>query len=131
MTDKDNKTRIDPEVLPKAHRRKFSADYKNQILQEFDACKQPGEKGALLRREGIYSSYINTWRRQLNQGGLDGLGQQKRGPKLDLQGKENELLKREIEQLKKRLQQAELIIEVQKKVSQILGVEPNKEEERS
>ena len=112
----------DPEVVPKAQRRRFSAEYKRRILQEYEACTKPGQRGALLRREGLYSSYITTWRRQRDRDELEGLGPQKRGPKGDPQAAEIARLKRENERLRKRLEQAELIIEVQKKVSQILGI---------
>lgn len=112
----------DPEVAPKAQRRRFSAEYKRRILQEYEACTKPGQRGALLRREGLYSSYITTWRRQRDRDELEGLGPQKRGPKGDPQAAEMARLKRENERLRKRLEQAELIIEVQKKVSQILGI---------
>ena len=111
-----------PEVVPKAKRRQFTAEYKRQILKEYEACTESGEKGALLRREGLYSSHIITWRRQREQGELAGLGLNKRGPKGNPHAVENARLQRENERLKKRLEQAELIIEVQKKVSQILGI---------
>jgi transposase len=117
----------DPEVVPKAQRRQYSAEYKQRILQEHEACKEPGEKGALLRREGLYSSHITTWRRQRERGELVGLAPKKRGVKADPQAEENAHLRRENERLKKRLEQAELIIEVQKKVSQILGIESSQE----
>lgn len=116
-------TQPDPEAVPKAKRRQFSAEYKRGILQEYDACTEIGEKGALLRREGLYSSNINTWKRQRERGGLAGLSPKKRGPKVDSPAEENVRLRRKTERLKKRLEQAELIIEVQKKVSQILGIE--------
>jgi len=112
----------DPEVRPKAQRRQYSAEYKRRILQEYEACTELGEKGALLRREGLYSSHITTWRRQRKRGELEGLASQKRGPKADPQAAEIARLQRENERLHKRLEQAELIIEVQKKVSQILGM---------
>jgi transposase len=132
MSQEENyKKPPDPEVVSKPQRRRYTADYKMKILQEYDACEQPGEKGALLRREGIYSSNISTWRRQYNQGGVDGLSEIKRGPQVDPQTKENKMLRQENERLKKRLQQAELIIEVQKKVSQILGLELNEQEHKS
>ena len=118
----------DPEVVPKAQRRQFSAEYKQRVLQEHEACTEPGEKGALLRREGLYSSHITTWRRQRERGELAGLAPKKRGVKADPQAEENTRLRRENERLKKRLEQAELIIEVQKKVSQILGIENSQEE---
>lgn len=112
----------DPEVRPKAQRRQYSAEHKRRILQEYEACTELGEKGALLRREGLYSSHITTWRRQRKRGELEGLASQKRGPKADPQAAEIARLQRENERLHKRLEQAELIIEVQKKVSQILGM---------
>ncbi len=118
----------DPEVFPKAERRQFSARYKRSILQEYDACREPGEKGALLRREGLYSSYITTWRRQREHGELDGLAPKKRGPRADPQAAEIASLKRENERLRKRLEQAELIIEVQKKVSRMLTLSEERQE---
>ena len=121
----------DPEVVIKPQPRRFTAEYKLSMLKEYDACDQPGEKGALLRREGIYASNISTWRRQYSQGGVEGLHEITRGPKDDPQSRENKKLRQENEQLKKRLQQAELIIEVQKKVSQILNLELNGQEPES
>jgi transposase len=121
----------DPEVISKPQRRRYTAEYKMRMLQEYDACEQHGEKGALLRREGIYSSNISTWRRQYSQGGLDGLHQIKRGPKEAPHARENKKLIEENKLLKKRLEQAELIIEVQKKVSQILNIEPNEQDHES
>ena len=114
---------IDPEVVPKATKRRYTAEYKRQILQEYEACTEPGARGALLRREGLYSSNITNWRRQRERGALAGLAVQKRGPKVDAHAVENAQLRRENERLKKRLEQAELIIDVQKKVSQLLGIE--------
>ena len=126
MSPSTNGKSIDPipdsEVQPKAQRRQYSAEYKRQILQEYEACQQLGEKGALLRREGLYSSHITTWRRQRERSELEGLAPQKRGPKADPQAVELARLQRENERLRKRLEQAKLIIEVQKKVSQILGI---------
>ena len=124
-------TQPEPEAIPKAQRRRFSAGYKRRILQEYEASRAPGEKGALLRREGLYSSNINTWQRQRERGELAGLSPKKRGPKEDPQADENARLRRENERLKKRLEQAELIIDVQKKVSQILGIEINENETES
>ena len=112
----------DPEVVPKAKRRTFTTAYKLRILSQADRCTKPGQIGALLRSEGLYSSYLTTWRRQRDRDELEGLGPQKRGPKGDPQAAEIARLKRENERLRKRLEQAELIIEVQKKVSQILGI---------
>ena len=119
----------DSEVSEKARRRRFSAEYKLRVLQEADACSEPGEIGALLRREGLYSSHLGVWRRQRDEGTLQGLSR-KRGrkakPKNPLLKKVAEL-ERENARLKSRLMQAETIIDVQKKVSQILGIPLNDE----
>ena len=112
----------DPEVVPKAERRRFSADYKQRILQEADACTQPGAVGALLRREGLYSSHLTTWRQQRRRGELQGLTPAQRGRKADPQAAEIARLQRENERLKAQLERAELIIDVQKKLSQMLGL---------
>jgi transposase len=103
------------EVVAKAKRKQFSAAEKLRILREVDACQGSGEIGALLRREGIYSSYLTTWRRQRERGELDGLAPQKRGPKEDPQVVENARLQRENERLREELRKAHLIIDVQKK----------------
>jgi transposase len=110
------------EVVEKAKRRQYTAEYKLRILQEVEACKEKGEIGALLRREGLYSSLIYKWREQRNRGSLEGLAAHKRGPKADVRAVEFARLKRENERLRKRLERAELIIDVQKKVAQMLGV---------
>lgn len=109
------------EVVAKAQRRRFTAAEKLRILREVDVCQGSGEIGALLRREGIYSSYLTAWRRQREAGELDGLAPQKRGPKPDPQAIELARLHRENERLQERLRQAELIIAVQKKVAQMFG----------
>ena len=119
----------DPEVIAQAKRRQFSARYKLRILTEADQCTQRGEIGALLRREGLYSSHLTTWRRQRERGQLEGLTSQKRGRKADPQGVELARLQRENERLKTRLEQAETIIEVQKKLSQMLGLGPAEKDE--
>jgi transposase-like protein len=110
------------EVVEKAKRQQYTAEYKLRILREVDACHGKGEVGALLRREGLYSSLISKWRQQCERGSLEGLGSHKRGPKAEAQAAELCRLTRENERLRKRLEQAELIIEVQKKVAQMLGV---------
>lgn len=118
----------DPEVPEKAGRRKFSVEYKLRILQLADSCTDPGSLGRLLRREGLYSSNLTTWRRQRDKGILQGLQPVKRGRKpneLNPLLPELEKLRKENERLEKRLKRAELIIEVQKKVSQMLGLEPS------
>ena len=111
----------DPEVRPKAKHRQFSAEYKKRILDESDACTTPTQRGALVRREGLYSSHLTAWRRQRAQGVLDGLTPKKRGAKSDPFAVENARLRHEIEQLQEQLHRAETIIDVQKKVSQLLG----------
>jgi transposase len=110
------------EVVEKAKRRQYTAEYKLRILEEVEACKGKGQVGALLRREGLYSSLVSKWRQQRAQGSLEGLGSHKRGPKGDPQAAELVRLQRENERLRERLRKAELIIEVQKKVAQMLGV---------
>ncbi len=119
----------DPEVTPKAKRRRFSAEYKRRVLAEADGCTQPGEIGALLRQEGLYSSHLTTWRRQRDEGQLQGLTGKKRGRKAERQAAEAAQLRRENEQLQARLQQAEAIIDVQKKLCGLLGLsaEPGSE----
>jgi transposase-like protein len=112
------------EVVAKAKRRQYTAEYKLRILREVDACQGYGEIGALLRREGVYSSSLTNWRRQRERGELDGLSPQKRGPKPDPQAVELARLKREVEHLRERLRKAEMIIDVQKKVAQMLGEAP-------
>jgi transposase-like protein len=115
----------DPEVLERARRRQFSAEYKLRILREADACGV-GEMGALLRREGLYSSLLSEWRHQRERGTLAALAPKKRGRKGTRRGEpialENERLKKENAKLAVRLRQAELIIDVQKKVSEMLGI---------
>ena len=114
----------DPEVVPKASRRTFSAAQKLRILNQADACTQPGQIGTLLRREGLYSSHLVKWRRLRAAGQLQALAPQPRGPKPS----PPEPLAAELAQVRKenarllaRLAQAELIIDVQKKVAQLLG----------
>lgn len=111
----------DTEVVAKAKRRQYTAEYKLRVLREVDACKGAGEIGALLRREGLYSSLVSKWRQQRENGSLEGLGAHKRGPKPDPQAAELARLQRENERLRERLRKAELIIDVQKKVAQMLG----------
>lgn len=116
----------DPEVAPKAQRRRFSAQYKLDILTEADNCTERGAIGALLRREGLYSSHLTTWRKQREDGVLNGLQGPKRGRKPDPQAARIAQLRRENEQLRSRLERAEQIIDVQKKLAQLLGTTPVK-----
>ena len=109
------------EVVAKAKRKRFSAAEKLRILREVEACQGTGEVGALLRREGIYSSYLTTWRKQREAGELDGLAPRKRGPKPDPQAIELAKLRRENARLQDRLERAEFIIDFQKKVAQMFG----------
>ena len=125
----------DPEVLEKKPRRKFTAKYKLRILAEADACTQPGQMGALLRREGLYSSNLTTWRKQRAQGILQAMSPKKRGRKLKHKNPLAERvaqLEKENRRLQDKLKKAETIIEVQKKISEILGINQNPEDsERS
>lgn len=110
----------DPEVEMRAKRRQFSAQDKLRILNEADSCSESGQIGALVRREGIYWSYLTDWRRELENGQLQGLQARKRGRPRDEQSREVRELRSENEQLKAQLAQAELIISAQKKLAQAL-----------
>ena len=117
--------RPDPEVAATPTRRRFTAEDKLRILKLADACTAVGSLGALLRAEGLYASNLTTWRRQRTEGVLSALTPQKRGRKASARHPlraENEILRKENARLSMRLKQAELIIDVQKKVSQILGI---------
>jgi transposase len=117
--------RRDPEVLARPVRRRFSAEYKLQILRQADACDGSGQLGELLRREGLYSSHLSTWRQQREKGTLDALAPKKRGRKPrdnDPLIEENRRLQRVNVRLVERLRQAEVIIDVQKKIAEILGI---------
>jgi len=119
----------DPEVVPTAKRRQFSAAYKRRILEEADAFTESGEIGALLRREGLYSSNLTTWRRQRERGELEPQKRGRKGP--DRQSREIAQLKQENERLRSQLERAEAIIDVQKKLSTLFGLptaETNKDE---
>ena len=112
------------EVLAKAQRRRFPAQYKLRILQEADACSRPGELGALLRREGLYSSHLTSWRAARGRGELEGLSAKKRGPnpkQRDARDKRIIDLEREVKRLRARAERAEGLVEVQKKVAELLG----------
>lgn len=116
--------RPDPEVVAKAKRRSFTGEYKQRILAEADQAKaESGGIGALLRREGLYSSHLVTWRHERSAGILHALTPHKRGPKsrrspLD---EENQKLRRENERLSEDLRKAEIVIDIQKKVAALLG----------
>jgi transposase len=110
------------EVVAKAKRRQHAAEYKLRILREIDECKGSGEVGTLLRREGLYSSLVSKWREQRERGSLTGLSGHRRGPKVDANTVEVTRLQRENKRLQEKLERAELIIDVQKKVARLLGV---------
>jgi transposase-like protein len=116
--------RTETEVVAKPKRRQHTAEYKLRILRELDECTGKGEVGAILRREGLYSSLISKWREQREQGNLNGLGGQRRGPKVDPNATELARLQRENQRLKEKLERAELIIDVQKKVARLIGETP-------
>jgi transposase len=117
--------RPDPEVVPGAKRRTFSKAEKLRILAAADACTAPGDIGALLRREGIYSSHLATWRKQRQRAGEAQLLEPKRGPKIDpaaAQERKVRELENEVARLRDKLAKADLIIDVQKKLSILLGL---------
>jgi transposase len=113
----------DPEVVAQAKRRSFTADYKQRILSEADRAKGSGGVGALLRREGLYSSLLATWRRERASGVLQSLAPQKRGPKSKRDPIQEEIqkLQKDNARLTEQLRKAEIVIDVQKKVGALLG----------
>lgn len=114
----------DTEVVAKAQRRRFTAEYKRQIVREAERCTTPGAIGALLRREGLYSSHLTAWRAARERGELAGLAPKKRGPKaapLDPRDKKITEQEREITKWRKRAERAEALVEVQKKIAALLG----------
>jgi transposase-like protein len=123
----------DPEVVAKAKRRRFTADYKQQILSKADAAAEHGGIGALLRREGLYSSHLGKWRRERAASIRQGLEPRKRGPKSKRNplAEENQKLQRANDRLTEQLRKAEIVIDVQKKVGALLGWPiPDPEQER-
>lgn len=134
MTNRTEKPAVDtPEVVEKPRRRKFDAAYRLRIVEGADRCVEPGQVGELLRREGLYSSHLSKWRRQRDEGALNALRSKKRGrkskPRDSATTKELERVRREKEDIAERLRQAEVIIEVQKKVSELLGTAPTQNRE--
>ena len=113
----------DPEVVAQAQRRHFTVEYKQRVLAETDQAKGSGGIGAILRREGLYSSLLATWRREREAGVRQALSPQKRGPKSkrDPIAEENQQLRRETQRLTEELRKAEIVIDIQKKVATLLG----------
>ena len=130
MTATATTRKIETEIRERSERRRFTKEYKLRVLQEADGCTKPGEIGALLRREGLYSSHLTSWRRQRLEGTLKAL-ERKRGPKAKRTSEQAELetLRRDNERLREKLRRAEKIIEVQKKLSEVLGLDSDDTEE--
>jgi transposase-like protein len=122
QADRSPTARPDPEVTPKAERRRFAKAYKLDILRQADACAGVGQIGALLRREGLFSSNLSNWRLQRRQGRLGGSVSKKRVPTSTTDKTRVLQLEQENARLQVRLQQAELILDIQKKVSAMLGI---------
>lgn len=122
VSGRNGEKRDEAEVLERPERRRFTTEYKTRILSEVEACTE-GQLGALLRREGLYSSHLTAWRRQREEGVRIGLTPKRRGrkSKKDPLADENARLLRENERLREKLRKAELIIDVQKKVAALLG----------
>jgi transposase-like protein len=122
------------EVPSKPRRRRFTAEYKRRILAEAAACTKPGEIGALLRREGLYSSNLVEWRRAQQRGALAALAPKKRGPapkEINPLARKVAELERELARATRRAERAEALVEVQKKVSELLGIQLPKQDEES
>jgi len=115
----------DPAVEAKAKRRRFTAEYKLRILREVDRAKEPGEVGAILRREGLYSSLLSVWRRDRDRVAKTGLAARKRGPKAKVVDPKVKQLEREIAKLRRRNERVELMLSIQKKASELLGIPLN------
>ena len=112
----------DPAVEAKPTRRRFTAEYKLRLLREVDRAREPGEVGAILRREGLYSSQLTQWRRHRDRVAKAGLAARRRGPKRRVQDPRIKQLERQKARLERKLQQAEIIIAFQKKVAALLGI---------
>lgn len=112
----------DPEVAARPKRRRFTAEYKLRILREVDGCTGPGQVGALLRREGLYSSHLVLWRRQREEAAQSQLKARKRGPKPKVQDPRVKQLERENARLQRQLKRVALLLDIQKKAGEILGI---------
>jgi transposase-like protein len=111
----------DPELIERPRRRRFSAEYKLDVLREADACTRPGEVGALLRREGLYTSHLTYWRKQREEGALKALERPRGRKPADRRDAELAALRRRAERAEAELEQARKVIEVQGNVSALLG----------
>jgi len=132
MANKSETTPPETQVEPRAKRRVFSIQYKRSIVEQADACSMPGEIGALLRREGLYSSHLTDWRKEAQRGNLEGYGRLRRGPiaqepplppPSDVKQRRIEQLERENQKLRLRAVKAEALVEFQKKAAALLGAE--------
>jgi transposase len=125
-------TIADHEVTEKTQRRRFTAEYKRRIVAEADKCRKPGELGALLRREGLYSSHLANWRAARDRDGKVGLEPKKRGPKARAKPDDKDRkileLERELAKARARAERAEFLVDMQKKMAQLLGHEISEEE---
>ena len=122
------------EVLAKPVRRRFTVEYKRRIVKEADSCKGSGEIGELLRREGLYSSHLSAWRAARDRGELAGSASRRRGPApkaVDPRDKRIVELERANRKLAKRAERAEALVEVQKKVSELLGIQLDRPDEKN
>lgn len=120
-----NHSAPEPEVLERPFRRKFSTSYKIKILREVDQAESPGKVGAILRREGLYYSNIYKWRQQLERAETEQFAPKKRGPKpknQDADGNRLKELERDNRRLRKQLDRAHLLLDIQKKISEIAGI---------
>jgi transposase-like protein len=118
----------DPEIAEVAQRRRFTTEYKLKIVAEAEACTEPGQVGALLRREGLYSSHLANWRNQAKRGLIEKRGRKPNDPLIN----EVARLKKKNQRLEKSLAQAQAVIEIQKKLSEIWGIElPTEESEQT
>jgi len=121
------------EVVAKARRRRFTAEYKLRILGEAERCEASGEVGALLRREGLYSSHLTSWRTARQRGELAGLSPRRRGPKPQVRDEREgriEALERDLRRWRSRAERAEALVDIQKKLSMMLGIELDEPSEK-
>lgn len=114
----------DPELAERPKRRRFSAEYKLEVLRQADACTEPGEVGALLRREGLYSSHLSEWRRAREEGALEGLARKRGRKPADRRAREISELTRRAERAEAELAKAQQVIEIQGKLSALLEQRP-------